>query len=304
MGLQTGADCFGGVPPREPSEGIEERRQCHNQKQREVIEEMEKTMKRWNHAFLLSFASLAIFILLATSFSAAAQGSSTTDTTALPWYLIKYAEHMSRGNATVYARIINEMITQEQLKQQMIASSKGAVLKPPQASPLGGSSMSYMADLSYYSPPTWDVVTGQVVGYVSNIWGLVGTNNGDYTHLFTNGWNEDYSNPIGGEAFEWGPVYNNYARGNVYVTAYNDQPCWQNYVMVTVTNTPGDWSSWHYIGYAAVTSYYYPSTYYIGYRSTSWSYVGVECWTPPPYPTYYYPLIMNSVYVDSVRMYW
>lgn len=266
---------------------------------------MERTTKKGNSIFFLSFASLAIFILLATSFTAAAQASNSK--TPLPYYLVRYAEHMSRGNATYYATIINEMITQEQIKKQMIESSNGSVLEPPQASPLT-SGNSYMASLYSVSPDTIDQVTHQVVGSVGNIYGIVGTNNGDYSHLFTDGWDEVQRNPaIGGEAFESGHVYGTYATGNFYITAYTDQPSWQKYVMVTVTNTPSNYDSWQYVGsHAVVTSWNSPSTYYVGYIPTNqhFTYVAVECWTPPPYPIPYSPLILNSVYVDSVRMYW
>lgn len=190
-----------------------------------------------------------------------------------------FAQYKSKGNATECARIINEMTTSEQVKQDRIG-------------------MSYVIG---YSPPTYDSVTGYMVGDIVNPNNLAGQNDGNYALLWTDGWNENYNNPIGGEAFADGAVWNGqsgWMSGDVYIYAYTGVPSWQNYVIVSYY----DGSNWHYFSPAYNVPNTSPGWVYMGYTSTQLTQIAVECWTPPPYPHYYSPLIENYVFIDSVKI--
>ena len=270
--------------------------QKEDNNKKEAIEEMERTMKRRKLSFITAFAFFAVFLLLASSSSAVyASPASSNKHITLPDFLIRFAKYKSKGNATEEARIINQMITQEQIKQEMIASTKGAVLTPPPSSLSPGSWIWFTLG---QSDKTYDKVTGACTGYILNRNGLTGSSaDGNCAFLWTNGWNHDYDEPEGGEAFTWGPMYNYWGKGNVYVTGYTNNTSWDNYVIIYVGNDP---SCQDYLGYAAVTSSK-RDTFWVNWASFSFKYMAVICWTPPPAPIPYWPLIKNSVFIDCVR---
>jgi hypothetical protein len=256
---------------------------------------------------------LSVILILSATMLASNVGAvfaSTTKVLSLHDYIVMFAQYKSKGNATECTRIINEMTTSEQIKQDKIASSNGAILQPAsssnQASSAGASPMTspagWISYITSYSPPTYDIVTGNMVGCIQNQNNLGGQNHdGNYALLWTNGWTENYNNPHGGEAFASGAVWNGqtgYLSGNIYIYAYNGVPSWQNYVIISYF----DGSTWHYL----VPNYQVPNTspawVYMGYTSTGFYQIAVECWTPPPYPVYYSPLIKNYVFIDSVQI--
>jgi len=262
---------------------------------------MKKTMKCLKLSLIVAFAAVMLI-----SSSQAVRASLTTSNTTLPNFLVSYAQFLSKGNSTELAIIENEMITQQQIKQERIAATNGAVLnfspstsQLSSANPDNSPTYSWITSITGTSPETIDSKTGDVVGHITNANpGLIGQPDSNYAYLFTDGWNENDNNPIGGEAFASGTMYNSWAEGDIYVYAYAVEPSWQNYVMIS-TSTDG--TNWNYIGYAAVTSTS-AGWVYIGYTSSVFSYIAVECWTPPPYPTYYSPLIENYVGIDSVMI--
>jgi hypothetical protein len=256
----------------------------------------------------LKFSIIVTFIAVMLASSLQEVFASSTDNIDLPDFLVRYAQYQSKGNATEFNRIINQMIKQEQIKRDTIASTNGAILQPPlsssqvssgTASALTGTT-GWMSYLIGYSPPTYDIVTGYMVGCIKYASRLAGQNDGNYALLWTNGWNEDYNNPQGGEAFGFGAVWNGqsgWMNGFVYVYGYTGVPSWQNYVMINYY----DGSNWNYLGYGTMSNTS-PNWVYIGYTSTQFTQISVVCWTPPPYPVYYEPLIKNYVWIDSVKI--
>jgi hypothetical protein len=258
---------------------------------------MKRTMK-W-----LKLSLIVAFVAVMLTSSLQAVSASSTSKNALPDFLVRYAQNLSKGNSTELAIIENEMITQQQIKQDRITSTNGAVLnfspstnQLSSASPDSNPTYSWMTSVTATSVDTIDTQTGATVGEIRNANRLTGQPDGSYAWLFTDGWNENTNNPIGGEAFAFGTMYNSWAQGDIYVYAYTPNTAWQNYVMISAST---DGTHWTYIGYAAVTSTS-AGWVYIGYSSSVFSYIAVECWTPPPYPTYYAPLVCNNVYIDSV----
>jgi hypothetical protein len=267
-------------------------------------------MKRAMQRSKLSLIIALVAIMLAGSLQAVYANSITSNTT-LPDFLLRYAQYLSKGNTTELNIIINQMITQEQIKQDRIASTHRAVLQFPLSSSQLSSATespmtttytySWMSAIYGYSPPTYDIVTGDMVGEIQYPTNLVGQPDGSYALLWTDGWNENYSNPIGGEAMANGPVWNGYngvASGDVYICAYTGIPDWQNDVMIAYSSNG---VNWYWLGYAAVSNTS-PQWVYIGYTPSEFTLISVVCWTPPPAPKPYSPLIKNYVWIDSVAI--
>lgn len=84
---------------------------------------MKKTMKCLKLSLIVAFAAVMLI-----SSSQAVRASLTTSNTTLPNFLVSYAQFLSKGNSTELAIIENEMITQQQIKQERIAATNGAVL--------------------------------------------------------------------------------------------------------------------------------------------------------------------------------
>jgi hypothetical protein len=217
-------------------------------------------------------------------------------------YIVLFAQYKSKGNATECNRIINKMTTAEQIKEQEIASTNGAILHPSDSVSPMGATYGWMSYVIWYTPPTYDSVNGYIVGDIQYPNNLAGQSDGNYALLWTDGWNENYNNPEGGEAFAEGAAWNGqsgWLTGSVWVHAYTSQPSWDNYVIASYY----DGSQWHYFapayGQVWQTS---PSDVYIGTTSAQFTQIAVECWTPPPYPQYYSPLIQNYVWIDSVKI--
>ena len=73
-------------------------------------------------SLIVAFAAVMLI-----SSSQAVRASLTTSNTTLPNFLVSYAQFLSKGNSTELAIIENEMITQQQIKQERIAATNGAV---------------------------------------------------------------------------------------------------------------------------------------------------------------------------------
>jgi hypothetical protein len=262
-----------------------------------------KNTKLLKLSIVLILLATMVAINVETVFASSTKGMTLDD------FIFRFAQYKSNGNATEANRIINEMTASEQIKQDKIAATNGAILQPADSSSQVSSgpdsitsTTGWMSYVINHSPPTYDSQTGYMVGCIQNWNNLAGQNpDSNYALLWTNGWNENYNNPEGGEAFAFGAVWNGqsgWMNGNIYIYAYNGVPSWQNYVIVSYY----DGSTWHYL----TPNYQVPNTspawVYMGYTSTQFTQIAVECWTPPPYPIYYSPLIMNYVFIDSVRI--
>jgi hypothetical protein len=264
---------------------------------------MKKAQKLLSILAIVLLMSIGLETAYATS---AIQDSSVT----LPDFLLRWAEKISNGNASELARRTNQIIQQEKINKDRIASTNGAVLNLSMKGVSSVNSLSYyppyyatITNIYYNSPDTIDIVTQEVVGHIDNPDALENTADNNFAWLKTTGWNENNNWPEGGEAFGVGSMTGYWACGDVYITAKTDQPSWDNYVIVSIYVT--GYEAWYYLGWERVTSTS-PSDVYIGTTYASFSDVAIECWTPPPYPQYYEPLMMNSVYVDSLIsvMYW
>jgi hypothetical protein len=194
------------------------------------------------------------------------------------------------------------MIEQELIKQDRIASTKGAVLKLelPDGALLDYPPVySYLSSLEYskISPP-------EDFGYVDNPGNIVGTADNVFGHFHTDDWNYQYNEyAMGGEAFVPGYMYGGWASGDFYVQAKRGehwQSGWANYVILYTShdiNTP--FGQWNYLGCAQATSSS-STELYVGTSYSTWSCLAVMVWTPPPYPIYYSPLVRNCVLIDDV----
>ena len=263
---------------------------------------MKRIMQRWKLSLVIT---LAIVMLTSSLGAVCVQGAVDMQNYrkyVLPDYLLRLAEYQSNGNLTELARIKNQMIEQEMIKQDRIASTNGAVLKlnrsvqtlsshPPIYSCL--SSLEY----SKISPP-------ESFGYVDNPGNVVGTADNVFAHCHTDGWNHhNDSTVMGGEAFIPGYMYGGWASGDFYVQAKigaHSQSGWQNYVILYVSgdiNTP--FGQWTYLGRCQVTSSS-SNEIYVGTNYASWACLAVMVWTPPPYPIPYSPLVRNCVLIDDV----
>ena len=196
-------------------------------------------------------------------------------------------------------------------KQAKIAETNGAILQPivlsgktsagTQTTRLTG----YISDNYYTSPPTINIRTKTTVGKIDNPNYVIWLANDQFAYLMTNGWTENISDPIGGEAFMRGPVWDGYSitlSGKyIYITAYTDNTYLDNYVTITYYTGYGGEDGWHYLSPVQVSNAS-SNSIYVGYISASFSMLSVMCCTPPPYPTPYSPLIVNSVHVDAVHI--
>lgn len=262
---EANADCIGGVSPPSPKGGAE-----REQYYRKGENKMKNTLLKLSIVFILLAAMLATNV--------EAIFASSTNSMSLHDYIVRFAEYKSKGNATECARIINEMITAGQIKQEKIASTHGAILQPTDsssqtssdnASPMTSTTgwISYMIG---QSPPTYDVVTGNLVGSIQYYTNMAGQNpDGHYALAWTNGWNEVYAIPgaEGGEAFAYGAVWNGqsgWMSGNIYVYAYTGVPSWDNYVTISYF----DGSTWHYLLPNRQVPNTSPGWVYMGYTST------------------------------------
>jgi hypothetical protein len=257
-------------------------------------------MKRIKIPLIITFA----VILLASNLSGYATAAinkqkEESSNEVLPDFLLRLSEYLSKGNTTELAQIRSQMIEQEKVNRDRIKSTNGAVLN---FSPRGGTLLSwppwysFMQTVEYTSHP-------ESYGYIEYATRMTGGQDNSYAHLHTDGWNENYENPMGGEAFAAGYMYRNVGSGDIYVRCRRgphsgNRPPWQDYVIVyTSSNINGPWQ---YRGYAQVPSYS-ATDLYIGTTYSLFSCISVMCWTPPPYPDPYpYPDYFNCVEVDNV----
>jgi hypothetical protein len=267
--------------------------------------------------------SLAVLLILSfevTFVSAALNNQDATKN--LPDRLIRVAEWMSKGNATYYYQLLNEMVQQEALKQGIIKSTNGAVLNPPLLeSSFGGIQPNYVgyywiSNIAWISPPTIDIRYNWPVGSVTNDpYNTLRTADGTFGRLYTCGWNNNQSHPVSGEALANGPLTGTCQSGSVYVQGkrgiryvpgiqYDDDGAyrWDNYVYVWVSD--GYVPNPHYVGSAQITAtsntavYAGPAGAY-GY----FNYIYFGCATPAWYPTPYSPHSYADVYCDTAFVY-
>jgi hypothetical protein len=187
----------------------------------------------------------------------------------LPVFLLRLSEHLSRGNASELARLRNEMVQAEKLKQERIKSTNGAVLHSPSSrgGTRDGGYMRYIESVIGHSEPMYGP-TGRI-GYIDDWYYLEGSEpDGNLAYLEAIGWYDS----VGGEACAHGqlnaPVYSS---SDVYVWAKKGPltgspplppwAYWKNYVMVMNAYNPQDEWDWHWVGYAQayssqVTDYY------------------------------------------------
>ncbi len=248
---------------------------------------------------LLIFFSFIIVLSTAINLEAVF-AKFTEHETVLPDYLLRFTDYLSKGNATKLAEIRNQMIEQLKINQDRIASTKGAVLHSLKSSPLLESwppTFSFMSSVEFTSPY-------EDYGYIESAEDLVGSEDDSFAHFHTDGWNENYQSPMGGESFAAGYLYGSqWASGDFYIygkAGPHSGYGYSNYVMVYVSNDINeDFGSWTFLGYVQVLAAS-EQAYYIGTSFSTWSCIAIMCWTPPPYPIYYYPLVLNCVNIDYV----
>lgn len=71
----------------------------------------------------LKLSIIVTFIAIMLTGSLQTVFASSNDNIDLPDFLVRYAQYQSKGNVTEFNRIINQMIKQEQLKRDTIAST-------------------------------------------------------------------------------------------------------------------------------------------------------------------------------------
>jgi hypothetical protein len=241
---------------------------------------------------------LAVLLLLACSLRVAS-ATSTVDTkdSVLPDFLERLLDSHSVGaSASELKQTRTQWAEQLERNQDVIKATGGAVLD---FSPLDSQATSYLASVEYTSPY-------ESYGYIENAECMLGDYmDTNYAHLHTDGWNQNPSNPMGGEAFASGYM-SEYAGGNVYVYAKagphtGSDPPWKNIVMVFASNDINtDFLQWDLIGYASVRNNV-PAYVYIGTAEQYYACFAIACWTPAPYPDpYTYPDYFNCVQIDMV----
>lgn len=260
---------------------------------------MKRTMKRMKLSLIfITFAVIMLASSLAVGYVNAAINEQKEDssTVALPDFLLRLSEYLSKGNKSELARIRHQMIEQEKVNRERIASTRGAVLtfSPSDDALLSGPPIySFLLEVVKTSP--WEPY-----GYIEYAYRMTGGQDNSYAHLHTTDWNHDYGNPQGGEAFAAGYMYRYSGQGDIYVRCRRGSgyPSYQDYVIVYTSNDINA-LTWDYRGYAQV-----PSTsatnLYIGTVYSTFRCISISCWTPPQAPVYYEPLIKNCVYVDNV----
>lgn len=259
---------------------------------------MKRTMKRLKLSLIITLAVILLASGLGAGYAAINEQKEDSSTEALPDFLLRLSEYLSKGNASELARIRHQMIEQEKVNQERIESTKGAVLtfSPPD----GGTLLywppwySFLQTIEYTSPP-------EPYGYIEYASRMTGGQDNSYAHLHTDDWNHDYGNPQGGEAFAAGYMYRNLAGGDIYVRCRRgphsaNRPPWEDYVIVYTSNNIN--GPWDYRGYRQVPSYS-ATDLYIGTTYSTFSCMAIMCWTPPPYPIYCDPLY-NCVQIDNV----
>lgn len=168
----------------------------------------------------------------------------------------------------------------------------------------GGSSKYYYLEGCLLTTPVTSPY--EPYGYILYDDNLEGWPDYNYAHLHTDGWNENYQNPMGGEAFTAGYM-SLYAEGPAYVVgktgyASGSDPPWKDIVMLYGSYDPQTpFLTWDLIGFAYISPSY--NYYYAGYAQEPYSCYSVICWTPPPYPDpYTYPDYFNCVQLDAVYL--
>ncbi|MCW4018722.1 MAG: hypothetical protein NWF00_08635 [Candidatus Bathyarchaeota archaeon] len=259
-----------------------------------------ENVKGLKSLLVITFAVL----MMASSFeviyaNAAINKQTSTSEYALPDFLLRLSEYQANGNATELTRIRNQMIEQEKIKQDRIASTKGAVLslELPDSPLLDWPPVySWLSTVEFTSPY-------ESYGYIEDADEMIGSSDNSFAHLHTDDWNYDEGDPMGGEAFAGGYTYGGWASGDFYVQGKRGahwQSGWQNYVMLyTSNNINAPFGQWNYLGYASVDSSS-STEVYIGTSYSTWTCIAIMCWTPPPYPTPYEPLVRNCVLIDNV----
>jgi hypothetical protein len=134
---------------------------------------------------------LSVVILLVAVMAGSFELSSAASSNkmSLHEYMARFAEYKSNGNATEYNRILNEMLESEKVNAEMqvsthVTTDSGGVTPLTVAT-------GWMSYITGVSPPTYDQVTGYMVGCIQNAGNMVGQNHdGNYALLWTNGWDE------------------------------------------------------------------------------------------------------------------
>lgn len=260
-------------------------------------------------------------VILSDNLNVTCQAPSTcispqTNVSVLPFLLERLLDsYNGTASSDQLNKTRNQWASQLSWNQKVIADSNGAVLEGPKNSPSTLTNQNsesvmdsqynyaYLAaiDPSQTSPP-------ESYGYISNPSAMTGPSyDGNFAHLFTDGWSENPSYPIGGEAFAVGWM-NTYYSGNVYIYAQTgpysgSDPPWKNIVMVYGSydiHTP--FLQWGFIGLAYVPSDF-TGYVYAGNTGACYSCIAIMCWTPPPYPEPYYPYpdYYNDVEIDFVE---
>ena len=222
---------------------------------------------------------------------------------ALPDYLLRLSEYLSKGNASELERIRHQMVEQEKINRERIESTKGAVLnfRPPD-SPLLDWPPTYscLSDVVYASPDMYDYPNPphNLIGYIRDAERIEGSEDGAYAHLHTSGWDHNYENPHGGEALTKGFMIHP-ARGDIYVQCrvgphQGSRPPWDDYVLMWTSNSID--GPWDYRGFQQVP-FGEPTLIYFGTTYSQFSCISISCWTPPPHPIWC-PDLFNCVEID------
>ena len=244
---------------------------------------------------LIVFSSFAAILFLATSLEAAYAIFSDNEQYALPDFLLRLSEYLSRGNASELARIRKEMVQQENIKQDRIKSTSGAVLNcPPSGNPLTDEfEVRYIEQVLSHTENTslpYDPYT--VIGNITD-WDFISGDglDGNCAHLMATGWYYWEGEYVGGEAIAVGAL-NGYAWDLSDIDVYAKKgPLtgsggdWYNYLIVMVAYNPDDWNDFHYIGYEQVFSeevegYYFGSTWYTFNQMAFFTWCPYN-WNPP-----------------------
>jgi hypothetical protein len=201
---------------------------------------MEKTKKK---AKFLPIALFAVIIMLAGNMEAVCESAALVEQSKsrdeiLPDFLLRWSEYLSAGNESELARIRKQMIEQEKINRDRIASTNGAVLNYSLIKSIQSDRQiiySFLEDVKITTDPT-------SFGYIEEVENIEGTQDYSYAHFHTDGWNENESAPKGGEAIALGEMYGNWASGDVYIDCRrgpdsDQRPPWVDYVMVYVVMT-------------------------------------------------------------------
>jgi len=242
----------------------------------------------------------------------------------LPYILLRWAEYISKGNATKLSLILDEIVQQEARNQETIKASNGAVLHPSMPKDAININRAriqpdyvgyyWINDITGTSDIKYDYSTWDVVGEIDDATNLVGGPDDYYANLLTCGWDQVDPDLGGGEALASCTLDGTCQSGQIYIQAevgprydsgldlYDGYGWyeWQNWVIVCVSDGPVGMGDATYVGCVSVqdTS---KTQYFVGYAGEGgpFNYIYVFCWTPPWYPNDYYPHIYNSVLIDT-----